>query len=264
MTTQAISTMEGKPLPDKYAKLTRAPGIPDTGRLRLFLQGKVASGKTFFACSWPRTAILDFENKTSAVRRRGPGTHIFQFKTAKEYDDLIEMLVADGVAGHPAFDTVAFDTVEAFRNLRRRAITEEYRNLKKLKGPGDITDYKSEGAGWSILNADINNTFERIYQAGYGWMALAHVVPVFLPASRVRDGQPLHEGRQVAIVFWPQQQMPMIGHHRVGANPHRRRLGRFTQHAFERLEIRRLFKQLHAPDATIQNMKHHPTRCDSR
>ncbi len=177
MNAQTISTMEGKPLPDKYAKLARAPGIPDTGRLRLFLQGKVGSGKTFFACSWPRTAVLDCENKTSAVRRRGPGTEIFQFKTAKEYDDLIEMLVADGMAGQAAFDTIAIDTVLAFRDLRRRAITAEYRSLKKLKGPGDITDYKSEGAGWSILNADVNNTFERLYQAGYGWIALAHVVP---------------------------------------------------------------------------------------
>ncbi len=177
MTTQTLSTMEGKSLPDKYAKLTQTPGLPKPGRLRLFLQGKVGSGKTFFACSWPRTAILNFENKASAVRKRGPGTHIFHFKTPKEYADLIEMLIADGLAGHPAFDTVAFDTALAFREIRRKAITEEYRAQKMLKGPGDITNYKAEGAGWSILNADVTNTFERLYQAGYGWIALAHVVP---------------------------------------------------------------------------------------
>lgn len=177
MTAQTISTMAGTPLPDKYAKLACAPGIPEAGRLRLFLQGKVGAGKTFFACSWPRTAVLDFESKATAVRRRGPGTEIFRFKTAKEYDALIEMLVADGIAGQAAFDTVVIDTVLSFRELRRRAITEEYRSRRMLKGPGDITDYKSEGAGWSILNADVNNTFERLYQAGYGWIALAHVVP---------------------------------------------------------------------------------------
>ena len=177
MSPQTLSTMEGKPLPDKYAKLARTPGLPAPGRLRLFLQGKVGSGKTFFACSWPRTAVLDFENKTSAVRHRGPGTHIFQFKTPKEYADLIEMLIADGLAGQAAFDTVAFDTALAFREIRRKAVTEDYRAQRLLKGPGDITNYKAEGAGWSILNADVNNTFERLYQAGYGWIAMAHVVP---------------------------------------------------------------------------------------
>lgn len=172
-----LVTMDGSPLPDKYAKLTQKKGLPPTGRLRLFLQGKVGSGKSTFACSFPGAAILDFENKTSAVRNWGKGSQPFHFRTQGEYDKLIDELVADGYAGKRCFDMVVFDTVLAYRDMRRRAMTELYKKQNKLKGPGDITDYKSEGAGWSLLNMAVNSTFDRLAQAGYGWIALAHIVP---------------------------------------------------------------------------------------
>jgi len=56
------------------------------------------------------------------------------------------------------------------------------------------------------------------------------------------------------------QQMPMIGHQAIGANPDRRLVARFAQHELKRLEVRRLLEKLHARDAAIQDMKHHPTR----
>ena len=43
----------------------------------------------------------------------------------------------------------------------------------------------------------------------------SHVMPMLLPAANVSDRKPLHEGRQLAVTFWPQQEMPMIGHERI-------------------------------------------------
>src|SRR5271157_6034932 len=56
--------------------------------------------------------------------------------------------------------------------------------------------------------------------------------------------------------------MPVVGHQRVSTNPHRRFIAQFTQDALERLVVRRLLEQLHSGNATIQNVKYHPTRSD--
>src|SRR5271157_1195885 len=56
--------------------------------------------------------------------------------------------------------------------------------------------------------------------------------------------------------------MPVVGHQRVSTNPHRRFIAHFTQDALERLVVRRLLEQLHSGNATIQNVKYHPTRSD--
>src|SRR5208282_3550442 len=56
--------------------------------------------------------------------------------------------------------------------------------------------------------------------------------------------------------------MPVVGHQRVSTNPHRRFIAHFTQDALERLVVRRLLEQLHSGNATIQNVKYHPSRSD--
>jgi len=150
MSTQQIIGMDGQPLPDKYASKVQQQDLPPLGRLRLWSQGKVGSGKTFFTASWPGVAFLDFEDKTSAVREWGKGSQPFSFKTAAEYDALIEELVRDGLRGKRYFDTIAFDNVLAFRELRRVSITEDYKS--KIKGPGEAditTGYGKDGSGWT-------------------------------------------------------------------------------------------------------------------
>src|SRR5271157_4311495 len=52
-------------------------------------------------------------------------------------------------------------------------------------------------------------------------MAQSRIAPVFLPATHMGDGQPLHEGRQLAVALRPQKQVPVVRHHRVRTNPHR-------------------------------------------
>jgi hypothetical protein len=172
--------MAGRPVLDKYTKLADTEtGLPSTGRLRLFLEGGVGTGKTFFGASWPRAAFLDIEHKTSAIRKLGEGSMLFHFKTGREYLDLINELVKDGQAGKCPFDTVVIDTVMGLRDKVKDYLTEWYREKGLLKEESwDITDYKSDGAGWSCLNTTFSDLFERIYhQGGLGWIALDHISP---------------------------------------------------------------------------------------
>lgn len=41
-------------------------------------------------------------------------------------------------------------------------------------------------------------------------MAEAHLSSVFLPAPNMRNCEALHEGRQIAVVLWPQNEVPML------------------------------------------------------
>ncbi len=77
------------------------------------------------------------------------------------------------------------------------------------------------------------------------------LVCVFLPIANVRDGQFLHEGRQVAVAFRPQDKMPVIRHQAVRTDTHRAAFERLLDDPFESLEIRIFQKQTHPAHATI-------------
>ena len=55
--------------------------------------------------------------------------------------------------------------------------------------------------------------------------------------ASVRHGQPTKERRQIAIGVWPHHQVPVIGHHTIGKQPHLYPLTRLRQHPLERLVI---------------------------
>lgn len=179
---QTVTGPDGKPvlLPEKYRTRITETTVPAPGKLCLFLQGRVATGKTTVAGSWPRAAYLDFERKAGAVGHWGKDSYRFHFSKAEDYEKMIADLIEDGQKGKRVFDTVVFDTILAYRELKRRSLTTEYRRLGLLqKGhPGDITvAYKSEGAGWDTVNSAVRASLDGLKDAGYAWIVLAHVVP---------------------------------------------------------------------------------------
>src|SRR5438094_646083 len=94
-------------------------------------------------------------------------------------------------------------------------------------------------------------------------MSMPYLLLVALPSRDVRDGQPLHEGRQVPVVLWPQDQMPMVRHQAIRANPHRLDGQRFLQNILERNVIAVRMEQPHPADPAVQDVKNHSTRSDS-
>ncbi len=91
-------------------------------------------------------------------------------------------------------------------------------------------------------------------------MTVTHAAPVDLPVARVRDGQLLHERREIAIALRPQNQMPVVRHQAVAQNPHWATLERLLEDLLKRLEVGVLQKQPHPSHATIQDVEQHSAR----
>jgi hypothetical protein len=62
--------------------------------------------------------------------------------------------------------------------------------------------------------------------------------PVLLPSPNMGDRQPLHEPRKFTITLRPQQQVPVIQHHCICTDPHRRFIKSLAQDLLERLMVR--------------------------
>jgi hypothetical protein len=56
---------------------------------------------------------------------------------------------------------------------------------------------------------------------------------MLLPTPRVRDAEPLHERRQIAILPRPQHEVPVIGHEAIGQEAHSPQRQRLAQDPLE-------------------------------
>lgn len=192
--TQVLETHTGSVIPPTIRDLmVDGAGLPPLSRLRLLLHGRVDCGKTTFACSWPRTAIISTEDKTGFVRTFGEGSQVFRFKTmpgrtaAQQFDTLVEWLIAEKNKGTSPFDTLVFDTMQGVRQFRMEHVTQQYRQYGLIPTAPvyDVTDYRSEGAGWSKLNRDVVSLIDRLSYAGFGWIAICHL---FTKIQRKKQG----------------------------------------------------------------------------
>jgi len=179
-----LESATGAILDPKYKKMTQAGrGYKpvEAGRLRLFLVGAVGEGKSSFAASVPRAAILDFENKYRDIPEQfyGEGTIPFYDGDPQFYIDLLTELEDDGRKGKRSFDTIIVDPCNIFVTLCRDFLTSYYRDKlhRGIDQYEDITNYGSDGNGWDKVNRLVAASFDQIYNAGYGWIALAHQVP---------------------------------------------------------------------------------------
>lgn len=76
-----------------------------------------------------------------------------------------------------------------------------------------------------------------------------------MPTHGMCVRQPTEELRQLIIRRGLDDEMPMIWHHRVGANGERLALVRFGQDAFKRIEVLGFFEQRQASDRAIQHVE---------
>ena len=61
--------------------------------------------------------------------------------------------------------------------------------------------------------------------------------------ERVSSGQPMHKARQSAILHWPQQKVPVIGHQAVREYSHGVKITRRRYELLERVKIGGAVKQ---------------------
>ncbi len=95
-------------------------------------------------------------------------------------------------------------------------------------------------------------------------MAQSRIASMLLPPPDMGDRQPLHKRCELTVVLRPHEQVPVVRHHGVRTNPHRRLFESVAQNLLERLIIRSLLEQLHSRHAAIQDVKHHSARSDPR
>lgn len=154
----------------------------------MLLHGQVGCGKTTFVASIPNSLIFDFENKATSVRFKKPGRLIMFRETYLDYAKVIEELLVDARAGSLPFRTIVFDPVTTLVNLVRTGLSIQYRQSGLLKGPRDIAAFGKDGAGWGDVNYVVADMFTKLHNAGYGWVATAHMLPVW---RKTRDSTTL-------------------------------------------------------------------------
>ena len=85
-------------------------------------------------------------------------------------------------------------------------------------------------------------------------MPLAFGVRMGPPTLGVRDGEPSHEFRQFAVLFGPNDQMPVIGHQTPGENINGGSLPRQLENSFVCFIISPLVKEGRTKIAPVENM----------
>lgn len=89
-------------------------------------------------------------------------------------------------------------------------------------------------------------------------VALAHGLEVPLPAAGVGDGQPLHEGGQVAVGLGPEGHVPVVGHQAVGEDAHGAQGLHLGHDSLEGGVVGGLFEQGHPAHATVEHVVNIP------
>lgn len=158
-------------MPEAYKNLGMCTGYNplDASMTRHCTLGPSGGGKTSFWASCPRTLILDFEKGANAV----PGIRAFYVPigTYEALEKITDQLVKD--RNSKVVDRVVFDTVDAFLELLKPVLTDEYQS--RTRAPlSSITEYGQKGAGWNILKNRMWSFVQKIEEAGYSWSIVAH------------------------------------------------------------------------------------------
>jgi hypothetical protein len=75
-----------------------------------------------------------------------------------------------------------------------------------------------------------------------------------VPAHAVRVRHPAAEGAEIAVVFGPEHEMPMVRHQRKGEDPDGMFLERLGDNAQKRCVVGRFFKQRQSRHGAIEDM----------
>src|SRR5688500_8878132 len=65
-------------------------------------------------------------------------------------------------------------------------------------------------------------------------VTITHTLSMLMPALGMRQREPIHEPRKIAISAWPHHQMPVIRHDTVRQEPHPHPVTGLAQHALKR------------------------------
>ena len=156
-------------IPADWAKLGVETGYnPKPAEdLNLYIVGPSGEGKTTFESSIPDTMILDFDKGAEGII----GTRAMRvpIRNYEHYMQITQKLIDEGKAGKHVVHRVSIDTTDEWLGMIINRLQEE-------KGVDDITDYGSQGRGWSMIRERCWSRLRQLEEAGFVWACVGHMI----------------------------------------------------------------------------------------
>ena len=156
-------------IPADWAKLGVQSGYnPKSAEdLNLYIVGPPGEGKTTFESSVPDNMILDFDKAAESV----VGTRAMRvpIQSYEHYMQVTQKLIDEGKAGKHVVHRISIDTTDEWIGMIINRLQEE-------KSVEDITDYGSQGRGWSMIVKRCWSRVRELEEAGYVWTCTGHMI----------------------------------------------------------------------------------------
>lgn len=134
--------------------------------LRLLIVGPSGEGKSTFEMSIPGILALDFEDGTyGCVAPRGTRIRV---KDYPHFMAIIDKLKSEAKAGKKTYQRIGIDTVDFCVSVLKHQLETE-------KGCEDITEYRSSGYGYNLINQRLWSVVLDLEQHGYAWAFVGHL-----------------------------------------------------------------------------------------
>jgi hypothetical protein len=91
-------------------------------------------------------------------------------------------------------------------------------------------------------------------------MAVPNLVTMLLPPFHTRVGHLLHERGKIAIPLGPNDEMPVVGHQTVSAQPHPASSQRFLNDPLKRHKVLVFGEKQPPAHASVEHVENHPPR----
>jgi hypothetical protein len=155
-------------IPDDWAKLGLSFGYDPrlAEQLRLWIIGPSGEGKSTFNMSTPDNISLDFDGSAESIPgARACRVHVEDYE---HYMAVTTKLIEDAKKGNRKFKRFSIDTVDEWVGMIINQLQTE-------KGVEDITNFGSEGHGWSLIRNRCWSRLRDLEQAGYVWSLIGHM-----------------------------------------------------------------------------------------
>jgi hypothetical protein len=135
--------------------------------LRLWVAGMTGDGKSTFTRSIPGGLTLDFGDETGGVFE--PRDARVNIKNYEHYMEVTQKLIDNGKNGGKWVSRVTIDNADDWVNMIVGVLNQEM-------GIPDITDYGSQGSGYTKIYNRCWNRIQQLAEAGYVWSCTANLV----------------------------------------------------------------------------------------
>uniref|UniRef100_A0A6M3J8B3 Putative ATPase domain containing protein n=1 Tax=viral metagenome TaxID=1070528 RepID=A0A6M3J8B3_9ZZZZ len=135
--------------------------------LNLWIVGPSGEGKTTFNSSIPNNLILDFDKSAESII----GTRAMRvaIRDYEHYMEITQKLIDEGKGGKHFVHRISVDTVDEWVGMIVNRLQFE-------KGVDDITEFGSQGHGWSMIRERCWSRLRELEEAGFVWACVGHMI----------------------------------------------------------------------------------------